>query len=158
MSLTARWILSVELVLYQEATAFRIFNEVVIPVLVLLLFWGEHIRFGNFSQSPAAAPAVIPARLILKKKHALKLWTCQFEDKALFSWDTIWRFLLFLFLLRLVLLCWSNRDRPWVGGEESKLGSPPRQQGAAASMQDSASDSKMAKQVSTALISLADYD
>lgn len=56
-----------EIVLYQEATAFRIFNEVVIPVLVLLLFWGEHIRVWNFSQSSAAAPAVIPARLILKE-------------------------------------------------------------------------------------------
>ncbi len=60
--------MSVEIVLYQEATAFRICNEGVILALVPLLFWGECIQAQNFSQSPAAAPAVISALLILEER------------------------------------------------------------------------------------------
>lgn len=51
----------------------------------------------------------------------------------------------FFFSLRLVLLHWSKRN--WVGGEDNRNRSPPRLQGVATGMQDSTSDTRMAKQV-----------
>lgn len=59
--------MSVEIVLYQEATALRMCDERVILALAPLLFWGERVRVQNFSQSPAAAPAAFSALLFLIK-------------------------------------------------------------------------------------------
>lgn len=67
MSLTARWIMSVEIVLYQEATAFRMCNEGVILALVPLLFWGEFIRVQKFFSHQLRAPAVISLFWFWKK-------------------------------------------------------------------------------------------
>lgn len=49
--------MSVEIVLYQEATAFRMCNEGVI--LAPLLFWGEFICVQKFFSHQLRAPAVI---------------------------------------------------------------------------------------------------
>lgn len=51
--------MSVEIVLYQEATAFRMCNEGVILALVPLLFWGEFICVQKFFSHQLRAPAVI---------------------------------------------------------------------------------------------------
>lgn len=126
MSLTARWIMSVEIVLYQEAPAFRMCNEGVILALVPLLFWAEFIRVQNFSVS--SCKRLLSSRSFdSERKQEFMFLTRHYEREALFTQAShhLNVFAVFSSLLRLVFVCRSDRGGPWVGGEESQVGVLP---------------------------------
>lgn len=159
MSLTGRWITSVEIVLYQEATAFRICNEGVILALVPLLFWGWMHSCSEFFTVSSCSLLLSSQLFWFWKKACISAFDVAFW-RRLYSAETLFENICCALVSSQVGVTLLKRQRQalsrrWRAEDRSP---PPRQRGAAAAgMQDSASDSKMAKQVSMALIALMAY-
>ena len=105
--------MSVEIVLYQEAPAFRMCNEGVILALVPLLFWAEFIRVQNFSVS--SCKRLLSSRSFdSERKQEFMFLTRHYEREALFTQAShhLNVFAVFSSHLRLVFVCRSDRGGP----------------------------------------------
>lgn len=113
MSLTARWVIHVEIVLYQES-----------EFLMKLRFWCQCCYCFGASTSVFGIFHIF--QLWFWKKACVNAFDMSFLSKGSIQLRNYCNtFAIFLPLLRLVFVCRSDKVWPWVGGEESKLGVLP---------------------------------